>query len=129
MAPSIKSVLVTAYFNFMEIMQGIEGMFPNPAARISLPDYEGYWLSRETGSWQPRFQIVADSIQRAESVLDIGCGDGVLLEHLTKARQATGIGLDISKIAVHRARLRNLDVRCQTLNEFREQNQCLRFHH
>jgi methionine biosynthesis protein MetW len=40
-------------------------------------------------------QIVADWVAPGQRVLDLGCGDGMLLRHLFDSRQATGYGLEI----------------------------------
>jgi 2-polyprenyl-3-methyl-5-hydroxy-6-metoxy-1,4-benzoquinol methylase len=37
------------------------------------------------------------------SVLDVGCGEGLLSDYLTSEQRKTYIGLDISKVAIHRA--------------------------
>lgn len=45
-------------------------------------------------------QLIADSIPDKSSVLDIGCSDGKLLEHLTKTKQVDGRGIDLDRDSV-----------------------------
>ncbi len=41
------------------------------------------------------FEVIAGWVQRGESVLDLGCGDGSLLKLLIEARGARGYGVEI----------------------------------
>lgn len=43
---------------------------------------------------QADFQIISNWIDPGSRVLDLGCGRGVLLEHLTQTKEITGIGVD-----------------------------------
>jgi methionine biosynthesis protein MetW len=40
-------------------------------------------------------EIISEWIQPGTRVLDLGCGDGTLLEHLSNSRDVTGYGLEI----------------------------------
>ncbi len=40
-------------------------------------------------------EIISEWIQPGMRVLDLGCGDGTLLEHLSNSRDVTGYGLEI----------------------------------
>ena len=44
---------------------------------------------------QADFQIIARWVNKGESVLDLGCGRGVLLEYLKQKKSAYGVGVDI----------------------------------
>lgn len=45
---------------------------------------------------RPDFDAIAQWIQPNASVLDLGCGDGGLLRHLKRVRNARGYGIEIS---------------------------------
>ncbi|MEC8333492.1 MAG: methionine biosynthesis protein MetW [Verrucomicrobiota bacterium] len=44
---------------------------------------------------QADFQIIARWVNKGDSVLDLGCGRGVLLEYLKQKKSAYGVGVDI----------------------------------
>jgi 2-polyprenyl-3-methyl-5-hydroxy-6-metoxy-1,4-benzoquinol methylase len=55
----------------------------------------------------PRFGVVSAYcrlLASGGSVLEIGCGEGILLEHLDRSRFAHFTGVDISSVAIERAR-------------------------
>jgi methionine biosynthesis protein MetW len=43
------------------------------------------------------FKIIADNIENNTRVLDVGCGDGVLIEYLKQEKNIDVRGLEISK--------------------------------
>ncbi|MFY9658961.1 MAG: methionine biosynthesis protein MetW [Methylocystis sp.] len=45
--------------------------------------------------------VVADMVAPGSRVLDVGCGDGLLLEMLTRDRQADGRGVELSQRGVN----------------------------
>jgi methionine biosynthesis protein MetW len=44
---------------------------------------------------RPDFQAVAGWIKPGSTVLDLGCGDGLLLKHLTRSKDVRGYGVEI----------------------------------
>lgn len=63
----------------------------------------------------PRYSLVAGYIHKLAgrgSVLDAGCGEGVLIDYLDLNR-FTYCGFDVSPTAIERARLRHADVQLQ----------------
>lgn len=55
-------------------------------------------------------QLVADMVEPASRVLDIGCGEGILLEYLNRFKQADGRGLELSMAGVRAAVAQGLSV-------------------
>ena len=78
-------------------------------------NYDGYWQSRSRHYLQPRHLIIARHLVPGESVLDVGCGDGAMLEYFIKEKHVQGFGIDISPVAVERARARGLGLRYKPL--------------
>ena len=56
------------------------------------------------------FQLIADMIAPRARVLDVGCGEGELLELLRDDRQVDGRGIEISQEGVNRCVARGLSV-------------------
>lgn len=46
-------------------------------------------------------QLIADMIQPGARVLDVGCGDGALLDHLVHAKNVDGRGIELSQAGVN----------------------------
>ncbi len=55
-------------------------------------------------------------IQPRSRVLDLGCGDGTLLEFLTRTREVQGYGLEIAPESIHQCISRGLNVIDQNLD-------------
>jgi methionine biosynthesis protein MetW len=123
---SLKRALVTGYFSALEVKAAFAGMFARPANGKPI-DYEAYWQHRAAGTVQPRFQVIAPAIERDATLLDVGCGDGAMLEYIARTRGARGLGIDISRDAVVRARARGVDARTISAGELLEAGQ--RFDH
>jgi 2-polyprenyl-6-hydroxyphenyl methylase/3-demethylubiquinone-9 3-methyltransferase len=65
------------------------------------------WDYLRSAGEAPRFGVVAAYCQYLSlngSVLEIGCGEGILFEHLHRARISEYVGVDISTVAIDRAR-------------------------
>jgi methionine biosynthesis protein MetW len=84
--------------------------------KIQMPemDYNQYWRARSPHTLQPRYRMIAKIIDAGSSVLDVGCGEGLLLEYLTQAKGIFGYGVDISQEAIKLTRGRG--VRAETAN-------------
>lgn len=46
-------------------------------------------------------RIIGEMVEPGARVLDVGCGDGALLEYLTRERQAIGRGIELSQTGVN----------------------------
>lgn len=74
-------------------------------------DYETYWATRGRSSIQPRHRIIAEVVGERCSVLEIGCGDGFLMEFLAKTKKSICLGYDISEESLRLARERGVDAK------------------
>jgi methionine biosynthesis protein MetW len=56
----------------------------------------GHEQARITLSGRPDFEAIAAWVRPDSAVLDLGCGDGLLLNYLKQTRNARGYGIDIA---------------------------------
>lgn len=59
---------------------------------------------------RPDLDIVSDLVPRGARVLDLGCGDGSLLDHLVHEKGCHGYGVEISHEGVHACIARGVPV-------------------
>ncbi|OGO54089.1 MAG: hypothetical protein A2Z32_13145 [Chloroflexi bacterium RBG_16_69_14] len=74
-------------------------------------DYDDYWRARGDHQVVARFPIIAKHLNRGETLLDIGCGEGTGIAYLMERTGVVGVGLDISSVAVEMARSKGVDAR------------------
>ena len=67
-------------------------------------------MKQSLGPLRPDLAAIAEMIPASVRVLDVGCGDGVLLEHLVTARQVDGRGLELNQQNVNSCVARGLSV-------------------
>mgnify|MGYP003618566452 CR=1 FL=1 len=66
---------------------------------------------------RPDLQVVADLVPAGARALDLGCGDGALLEHLKTVKGVQGRGIERSEAGVLASVRRGLSVRQGNLQE------------
>ena len=59
---------------------------------------------------KPEFKIISDLIDRDSHVLDVGCGDGILMEFLIKEKKVNIRGIEISKAKVQNCIAKGLTI-------------------
>ena len=57
--------------------------------------------ARATAPLRLDLQVIADMIERDTRVLDVGCGDGALLDYLVHAKGVDGRGIELSQAGVN----------------------------
>ncbi|MFN4088299.1 MAG: methionine biosynthesis protein MetW [Alphaproteobacteria bacterium] len=73
----------------------------NAAARVEGRSFLARQQNGTTKSVRDDLRIVTDMVAPGSRVLDIGCGDGVLLGHLARAKQVDGRGIEINRGGVN----------------------------
>jgi methionine biosynthesis protein MetW len=64
-------------------------------------DYDEYWDHRGFhGPSLSKAKIISKHLKEGASVMDIGCGDGTMIDYLSKNNKARAVGIDISQMAV-----------------------------
>ncbi len=58
-------------------------------------------IARDTKSIRVDLQLIADMIEPGSRVLDVGCGDGALLEYLVAFKGVDGRGIELSSDGVN----------------------------
>ena len=56
------------------------------------------------------FKIISDLIDENSHVLDVGCGDGILMEYLVKEKKVNIRGIEISKTKVQNCIAKGLTI-------------------
>lgn len=80
-------------------------------------DYDAYWGHRANSGNRYRFSIFVDWVPSGSTVLDAGCGDGFLGGRLIHERNCQVTGMDVSEVALERARGRGLMVARGSLDQ------------
>jgi methionine biosynthesis protein MetW len=87
------------------------------SADLRRRDYDAYWRQKggdrpgQLSTWRlRRARVFAALLQPGDSVLDVGTGDGAVLEYLVRQRRIVAQGIDVSPAAVEFCRARGLDV-------------------
>ncbi len=59
---------------------------------------------------RPDLQVIADLVPDAVNLLDIGCGEGALLQHLSINKQVNGRGIELNPALVEKAMAQGVPV-------------------
>lgn len=104
-------------FEFYKIKQLLISIFIYPSLKQVDESYNVYWQSRdvqnsELNSFQKkRADLLIGEIDKNDSILDIGCGDGRILAYLMgKGHQGEALGVDSSDYVLERARAKGINV-------------------
>ncbi len=98
--------------------RGLRRLFAYPeTAQVGVVDYDVYWDNKAQsglGKLSPwrlrRAQVFTSLVESGDKVLDLGVGDGALLQYIIEQRGIDGYGLDISQKAVDFCRAQGLNV-------------------
>jgi len=87
--------------------KAIASLFGHPPLQCHKTDYDQYWQSKRPGilgtlnSFQLfRAEWALSRISPDSSVLDIGCGDGAILQYMNRQKSLTVYGADYSDLAL-----------------------------
>lgn len=67
-------------------------------------------MSGTNGTVRIDHLVIADMVPPGAKVLDVGCGDGALLQHLVETKGVDGRGIELSQAGVNRCVARGLAV-------------------
>lgn len=93
-----------------EVKGTVRYVFAWQEPSLDTMEYNQYWQTRGHHTMQPRYSIFSEMIDYGSSVLDLGCGDGLLLQYLRDGKSAQVHGIDISEEAVRLASERNVEI-------------------
>jgi 2-polyprenyl-3-methyl-5-hydroxy-6-metoxy-1,4-benzoquinol methylase len=97
---TFKRSLVSGYVSVLEVKMALVNAVRSPSGGAATIDYEAYWRSRSPVSVQPRFEIILAAVAADDTLLDIGCGDGAMLEHMLTQKGGTGsVSMSASKLS------------------------------
>src|SRR5690606_9633536 len=65
---------------------------------------------RELSGFRPDLAFIAHWVQQGAHVLDLGCGDGVMLDYLQTDKRCTGYGIEIDDAMIPKCIARGVPV-------------------
>ena len=114
-----------AYLWLANRYRTLRRLFTYPdTARVGVVNYDDYWEKKAQSGmgilspWRlKRAQVFAQIVLPGDRVLDLGVGDGALLDYLIRQRGITGYGLDVSPKAVEFCVAHGLNVKLSDINQ------------
>ena len=82
-----------------------------------------YRCTNDLNLQEKELEILLDIIKPNKSILDLGCGDGILLKKLAKIKKINGLGLDYSKELINEAnknKLKNIEFKCLDMRNLKK---------
>jgi methionine biosynthesis protein MetW len=73
-------------------------------------DNRNYTFPNDSNDERSEFQIIMDMIPFKSTIIDLGCGNGVLLEKLINAKSVIGTGIELSPNGVNICKNKGLNV-------------------
>lgn len=73
-------------------------------------DNRNYIYTEAVSSGRPEYKSIIDLVEPGSKVIDLGCGDGTLLEALVKSKDVEGKGIEISESGVNLCLQKKLSV-------------------
>jgi methionine biosynthesis protein MetW len=67
---------------------------------LNLYNYEKYHESGAVGVCPLRVKLISDWIEQYSTILDVGCGEGLIAEEIAKTKKAQIYGIDVSTKAI-----------------------------
>lgn len=110
----LKSLDVFGLRHIIRIIFNALTLNPLIFPELEITDYDGYH-EKEHG-YLERAHSVESWIEQGSTLLDVGCGSGLIAEYLAKKRNLQVYGLDVSKTAVKKCRNRGIEAYVQDLN-------------
>ncbi|NUN70028.1 MAG: methyltransferase domain-containing protein [Bacteroidetes bacterium] len=83
----------------------------------TINDNRNYDYTRHQDEERWEYSIITDLITPGSRVLDLGCGNGALLERLKRERQVTEAGVELSESGVFVCQQKGLHVRAGRIDE------------
>jgi methionine biosynthesis protein MetW len=83
---------------------------------MNLSDYEKYHGSEAVSPCPLRIKLISDWIQPNSTILDVGCGEGLIAEELAKTKMVQVYGIDVSVKAISKFISKGFHGEVQDLN-------------
>jgi methionine biosynthesis protein MetW len=91
--------------------------YPVDWITVASVDYDAYWRDKRKGDLNQlsdfqrhRAEVVCGLIDDGATVLDVGCGNGAILNYLRDRKGIRGIGVDVSRLALDHVRNQGFEV-------------------